>query len=340
MQQATNKNSGCLWIFVVFVFTIVSFAVVKFFIGLPDFISFIVATIASIVASNYLLGRPTLKSLLSNFLIIGILIAGLNFIGSFFLEFTSPNPSFSEEETVANSYIIENNDTIPVYTSVRNWKDNYGNAYKGNLTVREQDYQELQGYMRTFTHNNNDTFWRAVYAKMDQMDAPKLDLIMQLFKDIHSEKNLNQMQFADMVVSCIQDIPYSFVFEEACLEPKYYEDAIKDILDDCPECCIGDVRFGVQNPVSFIKNLKGDCDTRTVIIYSILKHFNYDVAIANSDFYRHSIVGLNIPSTGSYKEYRGKKYTLWETTGKYFKLGYLPPNTDDVTHWNIILTSK
>jgi hypothetical protein len=340
MQQATEKNSGCLCIFVVFVFTIVSFAVVKFFIGLPDVVSIILATIASIAASNYLLGKPTWKSLLSNFIIIAILIGCLHFLGVFLLQFSSKSPSFMKEETVTASYIIEENDTILVHTSLRSWKDNYGNSYQGNLTVRIRDFIELRRYMETFNPTSRETFWREVYTKMDEMDAPKLDLVMALFKDIHNKKNLNQMEFAEMVVSCVQDIPYSFVFEETCLTPSSYEDAIKNILDDCPDCCIGDIRFGVQNPVSFIKNLKGDCDTRTVLIYSILKHFNYDVAIANSDFYRHSIIGLNIPATGLFKKHRGKKYTLWETTGKYFKLGYLPPNTDNVTHWNIILTSK
>lgn len=323
-----------------FVFTLLSFAVVKFFIGLTDVVALLVAAAIAVAASNYLLGRPTWKSLLSNLLFIALIIAGLRFAGKFLVQLQEPNPSFTEEETVANTYIIENNDTIPVYSSIRNWTDNYGNSYRGNLIVREKDYKELQHYMRTFYPTNNETFWRQLYHKMEQMDAPKLDLVMQLFQDIHNEKKLNQMEFAEMVVSCIQDIPYAFVFEEACLEPKFYEASIKNILDDCPDCCIGGVRFGVQNPVSFIKNLKGDCDTRTVLIYTILKHFNYDVAIANSDFYRHSILGLNIPATGSYKIYKGRKYTLWETTGKYFKLGVLPANSNDVTHWNIILTSK
>ncbi len=62
--------------------------------------------------------------------------------------------------------------------------------------------------------------------------------------------------------------------------------------------------------------------------------------IANSDFYRHSILGLNIAATGKQKKHRGKTYTLWETTSKYFKIGTLSPSQDDITHWNIVLTNK
>lgn len=42
------------------------------------------------------------------------------------------------------------------------------------------------------------------------------------------------MEFAEMVVSCIQDIPYSFVFQDKCLPANYYEDSIKNILENAP----------------------------------------------------------------------------------------------------------
>jgi hypothetical protein len=148
------------------------------------------------------------------------------------------------------------------------------------------------------------------------------------------------MEFAEMVVTCIQDIPYSFVFQSDCLPAENYEKSIKNILNNCPDCCIGNVLYGIQNPVSFIQNLKGDCDTRTVLIYSILKHFNYDVAILNSEFYRHSILGLNLPKSGLSKIYKGKKYVLWETTAKYYSAGDLPSGFNDLQHWNVVLTSK
>jgi hypothetical protein len=163
---------------------------------------------------------------------------------------------------------------------------------------------------------------------------------METFIKINKEKKLNQMEFAEMVVSCIQDIPYSFVLQGNCPNKENYDDSNRAILENCPECCIGNIKYGIQNPVSFIKNLKGDCDTRTVIVYSILKYFKYDVAIVNSDFYRHSIIGINLPASGSFKTYNGKKYALWETTAKYFKAGDLPVSFNNVNYWEIVLTSK
>lgn len=148
------------------------------------------------------------------------------------------------------------------------------------------------------------------------------------------------MEFAEMVVSCIQDIPYAYIFQDKCLPADQYESSIRTLLERCPECCMGNIMYGIQNPVSFMQNLKGDCDTRTVMIYCVLKHFGYDVAILNSDFYRHSILGINLPASGHNKIYNGKKYMLWETTAKYFPIGNLPSTYNDISHWNVVLTSK
>lgn len=337
-----NTTNGCLWIFVVSIFTIISLGFIKYFLGFPEFFAIIAAIASAIVAGNYLLGKPSIKSLVLNLTLIIGLFYGIAYISNYLLTFVTTNKTavFNEDDIVSSQYIIENNDSIPVFTSNHHWRDNYGNNYSGALTVREKDYNELRNYMLNYRPSSTHNFWGGLYNYMEQKDAPSLDLVMQVFKDIHKTKNLNEMEFAEMVVSCIQDIPYAFVFENECLPAINYEPSIAEILKDCPECCIGNVAYGVQNPVSFIKNLKGDCDTRTVLIYTILKHFNYDVAIANSDFYRHSILGLNIPASGKQKMHRGKVYTLWETTAKYFKIGDLPNNTNDITHWNIVLTSK
>ncbi|GEQ84571.1 hypothetical protein ULMS_00790 [Patiriisocius marinistellae] len=341
-SKKEGLSNGCLWIFLTFILTVVAFGVIKFAINLPNLITLFIAILLSLTLTFKILGKPSIKSILFNVTILIIVFSGLNYLGGFWNEIIHQNDTavFTEEESVATDTIFENNNIIPVFTSRRNWKDNYGNPYTGNLTVRQKDYDRLKNHIATFRYGNEPNFWGNLYNYIDEKDTPSLDLVMNTFKEIHAEKKLNQMEFAEMVVSCIQDIPYSFVFQDDCLPADNYEDAIKDILKDCPDCCIGDVLYGVQNPVSFIKNLKGDCDTRTMLIYSILNYFNYDVAIANSDFYRHSIIGINIAATGKNKKYKGKTYMLWETTSKHFKIGVLPATSSDVKHWNIVLTSK
>ena len=337
----TNKNNGCLWFFVLGLLSLFSFVILLALFPLSTDLALIIAIAGSVFFLNLILGKPSTKQLIRSGITIYLLLFGLKFLAVFFINTLNENKksSFKKEEKSNKTIVIRKSDTTVLYSSNRNWKDNYGNSFRGTLSVREADYNRLKGHINNFRAPINEYFWGSLYQYIEQKDAPSLDLVMEAFTQINKEKRLNKMEFAEMVVSCIQDIPYSFVLQGVCPTDNY-DDSNRMILENCPECCIGNIAYGIQNPVSFLKNLKGDCDTRTVLIYSVLKHFNYDVAIVNSDFYRHSIIGVNLPASGDYKVFKGKKYILWETTTKYYKAGELPVNFNNVTHWNVVLTSK
>jgi hypothetical protein len=344
-MNSTKKNkNGCLWIFIFGLISLFGWIFISVFTNINPYISALIAMFLAAILTSKWFGRPSFKGIIINITIILLLIFGLRFISKFFLEaitIASEETAFKIEESVSLTTIIENNDTISVYSSHHVWRDNYGNNFEGKLSVRDKDYLRLKDKLKSWTARDATVnFWGNLYDYLEQTNGPSLDLVIDTFQEIHSERKLNQMEFAEMVVTCIQDIPYSFVFQEACLAAENYDPSIRRILEECPECCLGNVIYGIQNPVSFLQNLKGDCDTRTVIIYSILKHFNYDVAIMNSEFYQHSIIGINLPAKGLYKRHYGKKYVVWETTAKYYEAGNLPGNFDDITHWNVILTSK
>ncbi len=341
MSPIKKENSGCLPFFILGIFSFLSFIVIRIVFPFSIHISGIIAIVISILFLKYVFEKSVIKNLIKSGILIYILLFGLQFVFYFFLNILNPKNenTIRKEERTEKIKVLEENDSIVLYTSNRNWLDNYGNNYIGNLSVREKDFNSLKNHINTYKPKSNKYFWGELYNYISQTDTPSLDLVMKMFIKINQDKKLNQMEFAEMVVSCIQDIPYSFVLQNECPTGNY-DSTTKHVLEDCPECCIGNIKYGIQNPVSFIKNLKGDCDTRTVIIYSVLSYFNYDVAIVNSNFYRHSIIGINLPASGLHKIYKGKKYTLWETTAKYFEVGYLSPGFDDVAHWNVVLTSK
>ncbi len=344
-MNTTRKNSnGCLWIFLVGLMAFFGWIFMTFFIDINSFVALGIAVIVASILITKWIGKPSIASLIVYGGLLVFLFLGLQFLSNYLQNDISPlseEKNFKKEEGVDLSTIVENEDTVAVYTSHRIWRDNYGNNFKGDLVVRERDYRRLNQNHNNWTYKpSSGHFWGNLYDYLDRTNTSSLDLVMTTFREIHKEKSLNQMEFAEMVVTCIQDIPYSFIFQEECLSAENYEPSIRDILEACPECCMGNVTYGIQNQISFLQNLKGDCDTRTVIIYSILKHFNYDVAILNSDFYRHSIIGINLPTSGIHKKHYGKKYVVWETTAKYYQVGKLPGNFNDITHWNVILTSK
>lgn len=338
-----SELHGCLWMLISGIFTLIGYIILKNALPIPGIFALALALGISIYLCIRLFGKPSRKTIIQEVVVIVVLFGILKLfilLFSMITPYVQKEGAFTKEDSVIKTIYIEDLDTIPVYSSNRVWRDNYGNDYSGSLTVRERDYFNLKDYIKKYTPPSSDNFWGNLYDHIDRNDTPSLDLVMHTFETINAERRLNQMEFAEMVVSCIQDIPYAFVFEEACLPAHSYEDSIRQLLERCPDCCIGNMLYGIQNPVSFLQNLKGDCDTRTVLIYSILKSFKYDVAILNSDYYKHSIIGINLPGSGLYKIYNGKRYMLWETTGKYFEAGDLPPSFDNVTYWNVVLTSK
>ncbi|GAB5398762.1 MAG: hypothetical protein Aureis2KO_03470 [Aureisphaera sp.] len=343
MNTNKQKNNGCLWFILFGAFSLFGWVFLEVVLKLPRKPSVIIGLVVTGFLLVRLVGRPSWKSIFTNLVVISVIFYGLKFIGSYFLETLKidlEETNFKVEEGVALSTLVEESDTISVYSSHRIWRDNYGNDYFGDFMVRERDFIDLREHILQYRPSGKGNFWGGLYEYIEKKDGPYLDLVMNTFQEIHSKKRLNQMEFAEMVVSCIQDIPYSFIFQDECQEAHMYEPSIKRILEDCPDCCMGNVPYGIQNPVAFLQNLKGDCDTRTVLIYSVLKHFNYDVAILNSSHYRHSILGINLPSKGLSKLYRGKKYVVWETTAKYYEAGSLPSNFNDISYWDVVLTSK
>lgn len=236
-------------------------------------------------------------------------------------------------------WIDKDKDSVVVYHHNRLWQNNYGNAYQSNLIVRHKDVSQAIASHKIMNPEASTNFWGALYAQMVQESSPKLDLILDAFYQIYQQQPMSAELFAEMIVSCIQNIPYALILPKNCDQTQHNEEWILELFSDCPDCCLGDQPFGLQTPLGFMKNLKGDCDTRTVFLFSVLSAFNYDVAILNSDVYRHSILGLNLPQTGQYKLFYGKKYLVWETTAPHHVLGTLPPQISNMNFWNVVLTN-
>ncbi len=338
-MKKKSKIIGCFSILALSIVALILSSLLRFFIPLSGFYSFAI-TLLSISLGVYIVSNRQYNFIFQNIGIIVFIFFVKNSSSTKHTTTSESDIAFNGSESIYKELLYEHGDSIPVYSQNRYWVDNYGNTYNRIFSVREKDYFNSQKEYKSYTEENVISDWGKLYHYLASNDAPNLDLIIKQLADIQKEKKLNKAAFAEMVVTFIQDIPYSLVFGQECLSADNYEYSIKKILDDCPECCIGNIPFGIQNPVAFMGNLKGDCDTRTVIIYALLNHFKYDVAILNSQHYKHSILGLNIPASGHYKTFRGKRYYTWETTNKHFTLGTLPQNFDNINHWEVVLTNN
>ncbi len=232
-----------------------------------------------------------------------------------------------------------NNDTIISHHRI--WKDYNNNIYEGDLDILKTDYiLSYNNRQNTNYRLNNNYSWTNMYSNLIHFDKEKLNRIYLMFSEIQKKNKLNSREFAEVIVSCIQDIEYSLVLQKECNPYLYQDKFIREYLSECNNCCIGNIKYGVQSPIEFMTNLYGDCDTRTILLYSILSKFGYDVVVLGSMQYQHSILGINLPYQGKYKVHNGKKYYVWETTSIGFTPGIIPPHQANMNLWNIHLTNK
>lgn len=225
------------------------------------------------------------------------------------------------------------------------WKDYDSTAYSLTLSVLANDVRNS-----ALTHDNIQltsmtTTLNPVYEYLENTDQSKMERTYSAFDSIKKANNLSETAFAKMVVSCIQSIPYYLVLDQSCNADSYYDEFVYRYLQECNrDCCIGYEKFGIRSPVEFISDLKGDCDTRALIIYSILKKFNYKVALISSEYYKHAMVAVSFENedriNGLSMNINNRNYYLWETTSTGFQPGQVPDANRNLSYWDIALLNE
>ncbi|MTH15665.1 hypothetical protein [Flavobacterium sp. LC2016-01] len=288
------------------------------------------------------------------FRIIGILFL-IGFIASLIHSFNKQSHTYNPKPLIVDSprevapYIpieeikdedqnIENDSIITRY---RSWKDYSGNKYEGKYKIRLSDYKKAHLYKESLRLNSNTlNAYDKVIFDLKEFDKNNFNNLFKLFDSINKVKRLNEIQFAEMIVTFVQDIPYAIVLDKDCNSNLYSDRFTRNYLLNNKGDCSGNQRFGINTPVEFLVNLKGDCDTRTLLLYNILSHYNYDIMLMSSEFYGHSIIGINLPINGIAYNYNNQKYILWETTAPNVRPGNIPNEISNLNNWRISLKSK
>ena len=263
-----------------------------------------------------------------------LLIIWFSFVSLLFtiVDFFSSDSSSSSNKTTSKT-IKKEVKADKIISNYTYWYDFYNNYYNANLEIsRNAYYKSIRN-----KENNYASTIGALYRVIYNSDKLDLNLVYEELDFIRRDRSLSKRRFAEIIVSMVQNIPYNIIVQESCSLAQIRNDSVNEMILRGYEC-EGNVYAGVYSPLEFVKKMKGDCDSRTLFIYTVLKKFNYDVVILNSDLYAHSIIGLNIPSSGRYKYYKGKRYYTWETTAKGYELGVLPADFSNIDYWYIALT--
>lgn len=148
--------------------------------------------------------------------------------------------------------------------------------------------------IRGNSQQNYDALVKAIFLQNKQ----PLKFIYEMF--MVSMPNASEQYFVNSVIYFVQSIPYK-------IPPSEYK---------------GKKTSGLFTPVVCLAEGYGDCDTKSLLLCSILAH-KYELIYLNST--RHAFIGVKMQPTANqeYVEINGIQYVLCEMTSKW-KLGKLP----------------
>jgi len=227
-----------------------------------------------------------------------------------------------EEYTIADSLNLNN----VSLTHLRSWSNYY---YDSIFCLSYELSRSTTTASRNFRNGFNtrepiyENYWRNVYYELYQHDTGLIDFLKDSLSNIAVRNSLTRPALANLLVSFVQDIPYNYVLPGDCINK------------DRP--CIPNEKFGILSPLEFLYSLSGDCDTRSVLLYALLKHFEFDPLIVISNEYRHAMIALDIPASGDFILHKGRKFYFWETTNVGWLPAILPPGVNNIQYWKITL---
>ena len=149
--------------------------------------------------------------------------------------------------------------------------------------------------------------WARIYQVVYQESFPQVKTIAEGFNKIFLKEKMNSIDRVLFVISFVQNIKY---------------DRPGGALD-------------LFAPLGTITKRFGNCDTKALLLYVLLERMRIDCAMMWSQYYKHAMLGVKIPTSGDYKICNGKKYYFLETTYPGWKIGDLPPDFNNKRFWII-----
>jgi hypothetical protein len=233
-----------------------------------------------------------------------------------------------DKPAILHSERVIYSDSINVYQ--RSWKDFSRNTFDLSYSITTKAYKlsKLMKMNLTLpspnTRQSYASYWGDVYGEVLDKEKIFINEMADSLNTINASQTYTRSEFADVIVTFVQDIPYSYVFSsQSC--------------DTTVIPCVSGQLFGIHTPTEFLYTLQGDCDTRSIILCGVLRHFGYDARIAVSYAYAHALIVIDLNSNGDYISHQGKKYYFWETTATGWERGFIPPSCSDITKWKIAL---
>jgi hypothetical protein len=204
------------------------------------------------------------------------------------------------------------------------WKDFENRNQAVKFSILKTDLEKARNYRINYASN---LFFSPGNLYMDfvKVSMPVIDSFTSALRLGIQQKNIrNNIEVLNYVVSAIQFPEYTKITstnECPC------NDMGRDWVNDCTPrqdgkgCCNNVVPMAVYTPTEFVYQKTGDCDTKALIAYAILKKMGYDVAVivGDTDGGAHAMLAVANIRPIVYSKYvkQGSKiYFPWEVTSR------------------------
>ena len=294
--------------------------------------------------------RSTFSGIMTRFLLFLIF---LYIIFTYALSFSTTDDFDYDRDRVDDTEVVEipdetsNSDDsdsssvnmTKVIKRTHQWSDFNSNNYEKVFNTKVDEYSAGKKFINNMNLNyTGSDFWTKLYSRVTNYELDKNNMVFNMYKELSptSKSNLSSIERLEAIITSVQTIPYYLVHEGSC-QSSISSSKFSREYHFSGEPCIANVKYGLAAPSQFSGNFKGDCDTRSLFLYIILKRIGYDVAILVSEKYGHAILGVNIPGNGKSINFRGKRFLTVETTAEGWKIGQLPPNCGNTRYWRVAL---
>jgi hypothetical protein len=237
-----------------------------------------------------------------------------------------------------------NKKTDSLYHHEVHWDDfsqrNYIGIYSTTLSQFDQSNRMHNALSGVEARGDVRTYWSSIYQSLVRNDEAKLDSIVNYFQTQRDSLNLNPTATAEAVVTFIQEIPYYLLHDGTCEEAMSQGNQFMSEYHTEGKPCLSGVVAGLQSPYEFVHNLKGDCDTRSILCHTLLSKLGIPSSVWVSEVYGHSIIGIGVAGAGNnYKTIDGQRHFATELTAKGFRVGMISPDHTDMDNWLITITN-
>ncbi|MFM7104119.1 MAG: hypothetical protein ACKOW8_01260 [Flavobacteriales bacterium] len=216
----------------------------------------------------------------------------------------------------------------------RNYSERYGTTL-GQYTQSSNMHRALS---QVDAAGDVRMYWSSIYQALVTNDSYKLDSLVQYFEHQRDSLQLNPTETAEAVVTFIQEIPYYLVHDGSCEEAMNAGNEFMTEYHMEGKPCLAQMVAGIQGPYEFIHNLKGDCDTRSLLCHALLTQLGIPSSVWVSEAYGHSLIGIGVSSAGNnYKTVSGQRHFATELTAKGFRVGMISPEHTDMDNWLITI---